>query len=106
MSFVEKAYAEDLERIERNIALYLSQLNTLPKGVIRIKKQGARAYHYLHYREGSNVRNKYISAAKLQNLQTQLSQRVSLEKRIKDLKEDQRFLSKVLKRTSRKEAKG
>ena len=106
MAFVEKAYAEDLERIERNLALYLSQLNKLPKGVIRIKRQGARAYHYLHYREGKNVRNKYIPEAELQNLMAQLSQRVSLEKRIKDLKDDQRFLSKVLKRSSRKETNG
>lgn len=105
MGFVEKAYAEDLERIERNLALYLSQLNELPKGVIRIKNQGARSYHYLHYREGDKVRNKYIPEAELQKLAAQLNQRISLEKRIKGLKEDQRFLSRVLKIALRKERK-
>ena len=51
---------QERERIDRMLAKYREELETLPKGTISEKKAGQSTYFYLKYRDGKRVISKYV----------------------------------------------
>lgn len=96
MSFLMGVFEEELDRLEREKAVYEEQLQLLPKGYISKKKIAGKEYCYLQHREGGKVVSQYISAEDLPKVEAQVKRRKQLEASLRRVREDQKKLRKVL----------
>lgn len=97
MSVLMDVLKEELDRLDRQKIAYEADLQELPKGYISKKNIRGKVSYYLQYREGSQVKSKYISAEDLPNIEAQVQRRKQLEASLRRVREDQKKLRKVLK---------
>lgn len=79
----------------------IKSLEFLPKGHINILYRNNRGYFYLTYREGKKVKNEYLGAegkTDLTKVINKLHQRQITEAELKNLKNEEKMLKKLLKR--------
>lgn len=90
---------EEFERLQRMEKSYQEKIATLPKGSIQYKRINGRKYPYLFFREGNQVKSKYLKLDEkaLNGLQFQIQQRKKYEKLLMDIKKDYKIISKVIK---------
>lgn len=79
------------------IIMYEKELSSLPKGKITPKTTKSNTYYYLKYREGKNVRTKYIGINKddIDTIREQLQRRKVVEGLIKELKIEKDKIKKM-----------
>ena len=90
------------EEKQRNLEMqesYTAEIKKLPKGSIRIKKNGNREYCYLKYREHGKVITKYAGIASecLPYLQSQIEKRKYFDNLLKELEREYKMICKVIK---------
>ena len=74
-------------------------LNFLPKGHVNVLYRNNKGYYYLTYREGKNIKNKYLGPKEkydLNNIMEKLKERKKYIKEIKQLKEEETKLKNIL----------
>lgn len=96
MSFLMGVFEEELDRLEREKAVYEEQLQLLPKGYISKKNIRGKVSYYLQHREGDKIISKWISAEELPKVEAQVKRRKRLEDALRRIREDQKKLRKVL----------
>ncbi len=87
---------QERERIDRMLAKYQEELETLPKGTISEKKAGQSTYFYLKYREGKRVISKYIPQKDVETVREQVEKRRHIETMIRSLQEERAIAEKAL----------
>ena len=90
---------EELERNARSQLAYRAEIKTLPKGSVTIKERGKKRYCYLTHREGQRVCTDYVGTADAveEDLRSKVEHRRSLEKVLRHLKSEERFMKKALR---------
>lgn len=96
MSVLMGVLQEELDRLDRERAVYEEQLQLLPKGYISKKKISGKEYYYLQRREDGKIVSKYIAAEDLPKIEVQVKRRKRLEAALRRIRDDQRKLRKVL----------
>ena len=96
MSILMNVLQEEMERLERQQAVYERDLQALPKGYISRKNISGKEYFYLQYRAGKKIVGRYISAKELPEVERQVNRRLQLEASLRRVREDQEKLRKVV----------
>lgn len=97
MSILMSVLEEELDRLDRQEAVYQAELQDLPKGYISKKNIRGKESYYLQYRDGAKIKSQYVSSADLPALEEQIRRRKQLEASLRRVKEDRKKLRKVLK---------
>jgi len=88
---------EQIERNQKNIAMYQKKLSFLSKGSIHTKKVNGKEYYYLKYRNSRGKRvDRYIKKNDLAIVKHELNTRKQIEKWIKEMEEDIKIAEKAL----------
>ena len=87
---------QEKERIDRMLAKYQEELETLPKGTISEKKVKQSTYFYLKYREGKKVISRYIPQKDVDAVREQVEKRRHIETMIRSLQEERAIAEKAL----------
>lgn len=72
------------QSMENNLDVLQKKIADLPKGALRRKMIKGREYYYLQYREGKQVKSRYIHAEELKDISRQIEERKELEKRLQE----------------------
>ena len=88
--------SQERERIDRMLAKYREELETLPKGTISEKKAGQSTYFYLKYRDGKRVISKYVPQKDVETVREQVEKRRHIETMIRSLQEERAIAEKAL----------
>lgn len=87
---------QEKERIDRMLAKYQEELETLPKGTISEKKVKQSTYYYLKYREGKKVISRYIPQKDVEAVREQVEKRRHIETMIRSLQEERAIAERAL----------
>ena len=85
LTVLEEKFIDEYYRCQRNIRIQTEELNRFPKGNISEKTIKGKKRYYLQWREGKNVKVKYIKQAALDEVRKQIDERYRWEKSIKKL---------------------
>lgn len=96
MNLILSTILQEKERIDRMLAKYQEELETLPKGTISEKKVKQSTYFYLKYREGKKVISKYIPQKDVEAVREQVEKRRHIETMIRSLQEERAIAEKAL----------
>ena len=96
MNLILRTILQEKERIDRMLAKYQEELETLPKGTISEKKVKQSTYFYLKYREGKKVISRYIPQKNVEAVREQLEKRRHIETMIRSLQEERAIAEKAL----------
>lgn len=94
---LENVFSEELDRIKKNLAVYVKKLSDFPRGAIVRKRRKNHYVNYLVYRNSDKVISDYIKKAELNNIINQLKKRDNIMSQIKLLKQQQKEMEKILK---------
>lgn len=97
-NIIREMLEEELDRNLRAQAAYSAERDSLPRGSVRIKRRGDKAYCYLKRREGSRIVTEYIGVADKveENLRSQIDRRKEIEATIHQLVHEQQFIERAL----------
>lgn len=97
MDIISSIIAREQMRNENLTAIYLKELESLPKGSIKTKCVNGNSYYYLNYRDGKKVVSKYIGKDEqaLREINERLARRKQIEGILKKLKEELIQIKKV-----------
>ena len=96
MNLILRTILQEKERIDRMLAKYQEELETLPKGTISEKKVKQSTYFYLKYREGKKVISRYIPQKDVETVREQVEKRRHIETMIRSLQEERAIAEKAL----------
>ena len=96
MNLILNTILQEKERIDRMLAKYQEELETLPKGTISEKKVKQSTYFYLKYRDGKKVISKYIPQKDVEAVREQVEKRRHVETMIRSLQEERAIAEKAL----------
>ena len=96
MNLILRTILQEKERIDRMLAKYQEELETLPKGTISEKKVKQSTYYYLKYREGKKVISRYIPQKDVEAVREQVEKRRHIETMIRALQEERAIAEKAL----------
>ena len=96
LNLILSTILQERERIDRMLAKYREELETLPKGTISEKKAGQSTYFYLKYREGKRVISKYVPQKDVETVREQVEKRRHIETMIRSLQEERAIAEKAL----------
>ena len=88
MSVLEEVLEEEYGRSVRLIRHMQSEIDSLPKGSIRVRSIRGREYYYLNYRVVDKVKSDYIRASEVNEIREKIERR-------KKLKEIERALGRA-----------
>lgn len=100
MSILEGVLAEELERIQRNIASYESLLNQLPKGYLSIQLFGGKQYAYRKKRQGKRILSEYlgpVGSPEYAKAQSDYQERKRVEANLREMRQEEKKLRKALR---------
>lgn len=97
MSVLAVLLSKEANRNENMIVEYSRELESLPKGTIKLKKVNEKNYYYLIFRDGDKVITKYVGKNEetLISIQEKLIRRKQVEEIIKKLKEEKIQIKKM-----------
>lgn len=97
MTIVTQLIEKELERNQRMVKEYESELLKLPKGKLTVKNVNSRPYYYLKYRSGKKVVTEYVGkdGGKVSKLRSQLDKRRHVEEMLRRLKAEKKELEKL-----------
>ncbi|HHE38732.1 MAG TPA: hypothetical protein ENL20_09195 [Candidatus Cloacimonetes bacterium] len=99
MSIVKDILKDEKERILELISRNEKLMEDLPKGSISKKKRGSNLFCYLAYREGSNVKFKYLGKEKsiiVSEFREKIEKRKKIKQRIKELQKNLQEINRGL----------
>lgn len=99
MDTIKNVLQEELEYAIKLKKRYEEDLEKLPKGSLWKNKAGDKIYYSLAYREGKKVKFDYLgrlSAGEIKKYKENIDKRERYKKLLKDLKQEIRYLQKVL----------
>ena len=96
LNLILSTILQERERIDRMLAKYREELETLPKGTISEKKAGQSTYFYLKYRDGKRVISKYVPQKDVETVREQVEKRRHIETMIRSLQEERAIAEKAL----------
>ena len=96
LNLILRTILQEKERIDRMLAKYQEELETLPKGTISEKKVKQSTYFYLKYREGKKVISRYIPQKDVDAVREQVEKRRHIETMIRSLQEERAIAEKAL----------
>ncbi len=96
MSIMMGVFKEEYDRLEQEKAVFEQKLQELPKGYISKKNIRGKESYYLQRREGSKIVSKWIPAEELPALEVQIKRRKRLEAALRNIRDEQKKLRKVL----------
>ena len=96
LNLILRTILQEKERIDRMLAKYQEELETLPKGTISEKKVKQSTYYYLKYREGKKVISRYIPQKDVEAVREQVEKRRHIETMIQSLQEERAIAEKAL----------
>jgi len=99
MNMIKEMLVEERDRNHEMQRIYRSEIDKLPRGTVVIKKSGKQDYCYLQYREKEKVISQYVGRADehASRLQAQIAERRELQRLLRRLQNEERYLEKVLR---------
>ena len=97
-NIIAEMLEEELDRNGRARAAYAAELDSLPRGSVRVKTRGDRAYCYLKRREGGRTVTEYVGVADKveEELRSQVARRKEVEAAIGQLDSERRYIERAL----------
>ena len=101
MSFITITIEREAEKMSSLLGLYEKQLDTLPKGSLRVKERNGKNYFYLSYRKAGKVVTDYVGndETALNSLKEQLERRQDIERLRKAIKHELCLMNKAMEAT-------
>lgn len=99
MGYLKGVLHEERKRLKALFKKYSSEIASLPRGCVSIKKRKDRDYLYLAYRQGSKVNFKYIGQVSSENSKAVLEGielRKKYENKLKQVKKDLKEIERVI----------
>jgi len=99
MGYLKGVLHEERKRLKALSRKYNSEIATLPRGCVSIKKRRDQDYLYLAYRQGSKVNFKYIGLVSSENAKVVLKKivlRKGYETKLKQVKKDLKEIERVI----------
>jgi hypothetical protein len=99
MNFLKSIIEEEQHRLMALKKKYQSEILSLPRGSISIKKRNKKKYIYLAVREKEKVKFQYIGPAlsqKPEDIIQKIQKRKDFEEKLKKIKKDLMEIEKVL----------
>ena len=96
---IQGIFKDELDRTERLISRYETELQGFPKGSVYKRKIGHQEYYYLNYREGKKVVSKFlgnVSNFNINEIEQKINKRNEITLLLKKLKNDKESLEKEL----------
>ncbi len=92
------------EELDRSISLrekYEKKLDEYPQGYLLERKMGGKVYHYLSYREGDRIRQKYLGALspeEIKKYKDRIRDKKALRRQLVEVKANIKYLERLLKK--------
>ena len=92
------------EELDRSLSLkekYERKLDEYPQGYLLERKMGEKVYHYLSYREGERIRQKYLGALspeEIKKYKDQIKDKKALRQQLSEVKANIKYLERLLKK--------
>jgi hypothetical protein len=96
MSILSEILQEEYDRLNATIASYEKAASELPKGSVVKKRIDGRTYSYLQWREGQQVKSRYLKASELDEVAEKVRRRKEFEQEIKVLYASKREFDRVV----------
>lgn len=98
MNYLSATLKRETKRMSVLREVYEGQLETLPKGSLRVRERGDKKYFYLAYRKSGKVVSDYLGndEAALATLKEQIERRRCIENLLKSIKNELRLMNKAL----------
>ena len=92
------------EELDRSIYLkgkYKQKLDDYPQGYLLERKVGGKVYHYLSYREGNRIRQKYLgslSSEEIKKYKDRIKDKRILRQQLSEVRANIKYLERLLKK--------
>lgn len=96
-SIIRGILREELDRSQRMEALYLKELESMPKGSLQVKVIRGREYLYRCFRDGKKVRSVFVPRDEAKKIGESIQRRREIESSLKRLRADRELARKVLR---------
>ena len=96
-SIIRGILREELDRSQRMEALYLKELESMPKGSLQVKIIRGREYLYRCFREGKKVKSVFVPRDEVEKIGAGLRRRREIESSLKRLRADRELARKALR---------
>ena len=105
MGIIFGVLQEESERLVEVLKLYGRKIKALPKGSIQIKKQNAKKYAYLAYRDGRKMKFEYVGpvpSRRVDEVAKQIQERREYENSIRAMKKELIVIERSLRYAGKK----
>ena len=96
-SIIRGILREELDRSQRMEALYLKELESMPKGSLQVKVIRGREYLYRCFRDGKKVKSVFVPRDEAKKIGESIQRRREIESSLKRLRADRELARKVLR---------
>ena len=98
MNYLSATLGREAKRMSVLREVYEKQLETLPKGSLRVRERGGKTYYYLAYRKDGKVVSDYVgnNEAAIAPLKEQIERRRGIENLLKSIKNELRLMNRAL----------
>ena len=96
-SIIRGILREELDRSQRMEALYLKELESMPKGSLQVKVIRGREYLYRCFRDGKKVKSFFVPRDEAKKIGESIQRRREIESSLKRLRADRVLVRKVLR---------
>jgi len=96
-SIIRGILREELDRSGRMEALYLKELESMPKGSLQVKIIRGREYLYRCFRDGKKVKSVFVPKDEAEKISEGIKRRREIESSLKRLRADRELVRKALR---------
>ncbi len=96
-SIIRGILREELDRSQRMEALYLKEMESMPKGSLQVKIIRGREYLYRCFRDGKKVKSVFVPRDEAKKIGESIQRRREIESSLKRLRADRELARKVLR---------
>ena len=96
-SIIRGILREELDRSQRMEALYIKELESMPKGSLQVKVIRGREYLYRCFRDGKKVKSVFVPRDEAKKIGESIQRRREIESSLKRLRADRELARKVLR---------
>ncbi len=92
------------EELDRSLSLkekYEKKMDEYPRGYLLERKMGGKVYHYLSYREGDRIRQKYLGALlpeEMRKYKDRIKDKRAIRQQLAEVKANIKYLERLLKK--------
>ena len=96
-SIIRGILREELDRSQRMEALYIKELESMPKGSLQVKVIRGREYLYRCFRDGKKVKSVLVPRDEAEKIGESIQRRREIESSLKRLRADRELAKKALR---------